>query len=136
MNPSYHHPKDNDKGQGLVEYALLLTLVAVVVIAVLTILGTTVNDVFCQVISGLNGASGNGCVSITKVDYMSNSHQLHLDATVNGGYDSSVTLTASPGGVMSAKKDHYHLKQKFTECPCTITITSSEGGSSTVTFGP
>ncbi len=96
---------------------------------------SVVCHVFCQVVSGLNGASGNGCVSITKADYNSDSQQLHLDATVNGGYDSSVTLTASPGGVMSAKKDHYHLKQKFTGCPCTITITSSEGGSSTVTFG-
>ena len=35
-----------EKGQGLVEYALILVLVAVVVIAVLLILGPVVGNVF------------------------------------------------------------------------------------------
>ncbi len=35
-----------EEGQGLVEYALILVLIAVVVIAVLTLLGTQVNSVF------------------------------------------------------------------------------------------
>jgi pilus assembly protein Flp/PilA len=42
-----------EKGQGLVEYALILVLVAVVVIAVLTILGPIIGNVFTQIISGL-----------------------------------------------------------------------------------
>ena len=40
--------KDN-KGQGLVEYALILVLVAVVVIVVLAILGPTLGNVFSKV---------------------------------------------------------------------------------------
>jgi pilus assembly protein Flp/PilA len=44
--------KDN-KGQGLVEYALILVLVAVVVIVVLTILGPTIGNVFSNVIRGI-----------------------------------------------------------------------------------
>ncbi len=42
-----------EKGQGLVEYALILVLVAVVVIAVLLLLGPAVGDVFSNIISNL-----------------------------------------------------------------------------------
>ena len=38
-----------EKGQGLVEYALILVLVAVVVIAVLALLGPAIGDVFSQI---------------------------------------------------------------------------------------
>lgn len=39
----------NEEGQGLVEYALILVLVAVVVIAVLTLLGPAIADVFSTI---------------------------------------------------------------------------------------
>jgi pilus assembly protein Flp/PilA len=39
----------SEKGQGLVEYALILVLIAVVVIAVLTGLGQKVSNVFSNV---------------------------------------------------------------------------------------
>jgi pilus assembly protein Flp/PilA len=42
-----------EKGQGLVEYALILVLVAVVVIAVLTILGPIIGNVFTDIISSM-----------------------------------------------------------------------------------
>ncbi len=38
-----------EKGQGLVEYALILVLVAVVVIVILAILGPAIGGVFSQV---------------------------------------------------------------------------------------
>jgi pilus assembly protein Flp/PilA len=44
-----------EKGQGLVEYALILVLVAVVVIAVLTLLGPLVANVFSTINSSLGG---------------------------------------------------------------------------------
>jgi pilus assembly protein Flp/PilA len=44
----------NEQGQGMVEYALILVLIAVVVIAVLIILGNQVANVFCN-ISGAIG---------------------------------------------------------------------------------
>jgi pilus assembly protein Flp/PilA len=44
--------KDNH-GQGLVEYALILVLVAVVVIAILTLLGPAVGNVFSQIVRRL-----------------------------------------------------------------------------------
>jgi pilus assembly protein Flp/PilA len=42
-----------EDGQGLVEYALILLLVSVVSIAILTILGTDVRNVFSSVVNGL-----------------------------------------------------------------------------------
>jgi len=39
-----------EEGQGLVEYALILVLVAIVVIAILTILGPTIGNVFSNIV--------------------------------------------------------------------------------------
>jgi pilus assembly protein Flp/PilA len=44
----------SERGQSMVEYALILVLIAVVVIAVLIILGNQVANVFCN-ISGAIG---------------------------------------------------------------------------------
>ena len=43
-----------EEGQGLVEYALILALIAIVVISALTVLGQSVNDKMEQVNEGLN----------------------------------------------------------------------------------
>jgi pilus assembly protein Flp/PilA len=40
-----------EEGQGLVEYALILVLVAVVVIAILTILGPAIGNVFSNIVN-------------------------------------------------------------------------------------
>jgi pilus assembly protein Flp/PilA len=42
-----------EKGQGLVEYALILVLIAIVVIVVLTLLGPVIGNVFSRIWSGL-----------------------------------------------------------------------------------
>jgi pilus assembly protein Flp/PilA len=42
------------KGQGLVEYALILVLIAIVVILILTWLGSQVNTTFSTIGSGLS----------------------------------------------------------------------------------
>ena len=48
-------PSGKQKGQGLVEYALILVLVSVAVIAVLLILGPTIGNVFTKINSSLVG---------------------------------------------------------------------------------
>lgn len=45
--------KEREEGQGLVEYALILVLVSIAAIATLTILGTSVSDVFDTVTGSL-----------------------------------------------------------------------------------
>jgi len=42
-----------EKGQGLVEYALILVLVAIVVIVVLAILGPSISNIFQNIINAL-----------------------------------------------------------------------------------
>lgn len=42
-----------EAGQGLVEYALILVLIAVVVIGILTLLGNKVSTIFSSINSGL-----------------------------------------------------------------------------------
>jgi pilus assembly protein Flp/PilA len=42
-----------EEGQGLVEYALILVLVAIVVIAILLLLGPVVGNVFSNVVRNL-----------------------------------------------------------------------------------
>lgn len=44
-----------EKGQGLVEYALILVLVAIVVIAALMILGPIIGNVFSKINTSLGG---------------------------------------------------------------------------------
>ncbi len=43
----------NEKGQGLVEYALILVLVAIVVIAILLLLGPVVGNAFSNIVANL-----------------------------------------------------------------------------------
>ncbi|HOT91972.1 MAG TPA: Flp family type IVb pilin [Anaerolineae bacterium] len=44
-----------EEGQGLVEYALILVLIAIVVIVVLSLLGSQISTIFSQITSGLGG---------------------------------------------------------------------------------
>lgn len=43
-----------ERGQGMVEYALILVLIAIVVIIVLTVVGHKVSDVFNSINNGLS----------------------------------------------------------------------------------
>jgi len=45
---------DDEQGQGLVEYALILFLVAVAVIAILILLGPQIGSVFSAITAGLS----------------------------------------------------------------------------------
>jgi pilus assembly protein Flp/PilA len=42
-----------EEGQGLVEYALILVLVAIVVIVILAILGPTIGNIFSNIVNTL-----------------------------------------------------------------------------------
>lgn len=44
-----------EEGQGLVEYALILVLVAIVVIAILLLIGPQVANIFSRITNGLSG---------------------------------------------------------------------------------
>ena len=45
-----------EEGQGMVEYALIIVLVAIVVIAILLLLGPQIGNVFSRITSGIVSA--------------------------------------------------------------------------------
>lgn len=45
--------RDDESGQGMVEYALILVLIAIVVIVILQVVGQQVNNVFSNISNGL-----------------------------------------------------------------------------------
>ena len=51
---------EDERGQGLVEYALILLLVAIAVIGLLTTLGGNVGNVFSDVSSTLTSSTSSG----------------------------------------------------------------------------
>jgi pilus assembly protein Flp/PilA len=51
---------DDEKGQALVEYGLLLALIAVVCITIVTTLGTRIEGVFDDIVDALPGGGGGG----------------------------------------------------------------------------
>ncbi len=48
------------KGQGMVEYGLIIGLIAVAVIALLTLMGGELQRLFQSVVTALTGAGGGG----------------------------------------------------------------------------
>ena len=63
MNKLFSNKKQ-EKGQGLVEYAIILALVAIVVIAVMRVMGPKVGCTFSSInnsIPGGSGSSGSNC---------------------------------------------------------------------------
>ena len=115
--------KKSQKGQGLVEYALILTLVAVVVIGVLITLGPIVGEVFSKVNRVLGGTSSGAITSVSA-------------ARTGGGNgnDVVVTLTVSKSSSVTAF-DSQSGQSKTTACrgSCTVTLTGVGASSGTVT---
>ncbi len=48
----------NQKGQGLVEYALILVLVGVIVVIIVALLGPSIGNIICRISAKLNDGQG------------------------------------------------------------------------------
>ena len=118
-----------EKGQGLVEYSLILVLVAIVVMAVLTILGPQVGSVFSRVTIALSFGSG----PITSVTAERTGHGAGNDVTieVTVSEDVSVTIKDSQSGqthtMLCSGSCHFTFTGVGTNSG---TITASGGGGS------
>lgn len=115
-----------EDGQGLVEYALILVLVSITVIVALSLLGTSVRDVFYDVRAALIPPK----IELVRAEHWINSKVI-IEVTYAGGYDSSVTLS-TPYGTMNKWNNSYgldlpHSTIDTTQCPCTIWIEASTG---------
>jgi pilus assembly protein Flp/PilA len=113
MEESFMH----EEGQGLVEYALILVLVAVVVIAILLQLGPAVGNVFSSVIAGLTtaGSGGSqqitfvGTPSVTKTGAAMSGCQYTVSAVVNVTQEGNPVSGASVSGTVTVRDNNYHF---------------------------
>ena len=140
------------------EYALLLVLVAIVVIAILALLGDQINGAFARVIAALNGQdiTGTGTeyvitglnanatgtapfctvtVSDMRVTVFENGQlagagvNVSGSVTVTGGSTSGTSGTTSSGGTASLGN-----VSGSGNCSGTATLTIAGGGSRTVSY--
>ena len=58
------HNMQEQRGQGLVEYALILVLVAIIVIGILTLLGPQIGNIFSRL---LEPSYCGGCICGTSI---------------------------------------------------------------------
>ena len=118
-----------EEGQGLVEYALILVLVAIVVIAILLLLGPVIGNVFSNVVVALQQEAGTPS-PITHVSAGryggGNSNDVWVTVTVSGSM--SVTATDSQSG-------HFTTFTCAGTCSGTITAVGDNSGTVTVTAG-
>ena len=101
------------RGQGLVEYALILVLVAIVVLASLLLLGPSVGNVFSGLVDQLESLSGTGAIASVGTSWVGP----NVVVSVTVSQSSSVTLSLQAGsGTIQG------LNPKNCTGTCTFTI--------------
>lgn len=111
-----------EEGQGLVEYALILVLVAVVVIAILLTVGPAVAQVYCKIANSLQAGS---CVS-GGVITASNASVAMGNLTVGVTVSQNATVTVNVPGKSA--------QSQACTGSCSFTFNSvSSGGTGTIT---
>jgi pilus assembly protein Flp/PilA len=121
-----------EKGQGLVEYALILVLVAIVVIAVLLILGPQIGSIFSRV----NTVLGGGTLISASTERHGGGHGNDVDITVTVIRATTVTVTDSQSGQTTDLSCSSTCSHTFTSIDDAgeITVTTLEGDSITVSY--
>jgi Flp pilus assembly pilin Flp len=138
---------DLEIGQGLVEYAVIIALIAVVVIVVVAIFGTGVKQAFCEPLIALDPeytmicldepalipiSGEEGHAMSGRARYSNYRDTLYVAARIPEG--TSATLTVEGYGEMEyvPYRDAYRLRIHTHDPPSTVTIISSEGPSITI----
>ncbi len=130
----------DERGQGLVEYALILVLIAIVVIAILLQLGPSVGGVFSRIVFVLEAVQGSGAVDDVTAARTGggNGNDLTVDVTVSSNTDVTVTdLQSGKSQTVSCSGG---------SCPTvtiegvghdagTVTVSASAGGSKAASYG-
>ena len=127
----------NEKGQGLVEYALILVLVAIVVIAILLVLGPTVSQVYCEVANGLQPGTCGIVISVT-AERKPPPNDNHLKVTITVSESDSITVSDSQnGGSTTTTCNTPSCEVTLNGVGAnagTITVEDSEGKTTTVSY--
>ncbi len=113
-----------EQGQGLVEYALMLVLVAMVVMGILTVLGPQVGDVYSRIIVALS--FGNGPITGVTAERTGHGEGNDVVVTVTVSEDSTVTIKDSQSG-------QTHTMSCSGSCSYTLTGVGHDSGSVSAT---
>jgi len=142
--------RKGQKGQGLAEYGLILSFMAVVVVAVMALVGTGVRQAFCGALIGvnvemaadclpepdLNSPEENGEEGSTEIRALSAirpaSGELIVIAKIPKG--STVSLSLMGYGAMRrvGGRNIFIFRSHVEENPSTVTIVASDGSTLTV----
>lgn len=126
----------NEKGQGLVEYALILVLVAIVVIGVLLLLGPTVGQVYCRIANTLEPGSC-GVITAVSAERTGNGHGNDVVVTITVSKNSSVTVSDSQNASPETTTCNGSCSVTLSGVgvnPGTVTVEADEGGIFTANY--
>ncbi len=128
-------PIPQEKGQGLVEYALILVLVAVVVIAILLTLGPAVAQVYCRITNSLQAGSCAGVITSVTTNWAGP----NLLVTVSISQSTDITVSATSGTISGANPKscsppscNFNINSPAGSG--SVTATASAGGAMTATW--
>ena len=117
------------RGQGLVEYALILVLVAVVVIIVVGLLGERVQEVFCDVVLAVNSGGASAvnvcqgprvtCSGVPTGGPVSGSITFEALVTDPNGDDTISYVDIFIDDVLEAHEGNYHYCLRGPDSGCT-----------------
>ena len=126
-----------EEGQGLVEYALILVLVAIVVIAILLLLGPIIGNVFSNITAELlnptgSGGGGSSTKAITGVTARDIVGKLQVTVTVS----KATTVSLSGGGLSGSQSCSGSCVFSFSSYSShgTVTATASDGSTGSATW--
>ena len=122
-----------EEGQGLVEYALILVLVAIVVIAILLLLGPVTGNVFSNITAALLNPGGGGgsqdSGAITGISIDKHTGSIQLSVTVS--QPTQVTVSTTSGTISTPTKSCSGTCKFVVENPSTPGTATATGGGST-----
>jgi len=118
-----------EHGQGLVEYALILVLVALVVIGILLVLGPSIRDVYNRVVQALGGTGLSRYITSTSPSVTDLGGSIYrLTVTVYVNAQTNVTLSAgSKSQTISCSPPSCQVSVTNIPQSGTYTVTDGEG---------
>lgn len=118
-----------EKGQGLVEYALILVLVAMVVIVILALLGPAVGNVFSNIVAAIEGVGGGAIKKAWTETGSGSSVTVYVVVSKPGA---TVSVSTSDGDVVAPSSRPCDGGECGCECHFNI-VNPSSHGTATVT---
>ena len=136
--PTAINSRSAQEGQALVEYSLILLLVAVVVIVIIGILGSQIGSVFSSVTSGLSAGgesgsitSGSGSTPTTTTASATTTTSSGGSGNSGGGGGSGTPAVTTPAGTTTPPTTTTPTTPAVTTTPPTTTAPTTPAGTTT-----